>query len=200
MNENIIIIELDPKAKVAHDVVEGGTLDEWKETARMVAALPAMPHWNLALIAGPVGCLVDFLELPSCGMNYSGATSIGKTTAQMLACSWWTTTLPRDGSSMYSANTTVNAFELMATRSNSSIVCIDELALKTCVAAVCWVHHKLSCLVSAGYKMGSAEVQRSSLIEHFCCAAHGVSGLKTAAIIILAVTQPLPLKNGNEIK
>ena len=130
--QQIIVHELDAKVRIAPEIARGGTLEGWKKMAGDVVAMSAMPHWRLGLIAGFPGLLIDYLGLQSCGINLSGKTSIGKTTAQMLAVSAWTTPVAgRNGSLMQSANSTVNNFEIMAARANSTVLAIDELAIRS---------------------------------------------------------------------
>jgi hypothetical protein len=79
-------------------------------------------------MAGFAGPLISLVGLDTCGVNLSGMTSGGKTTAQRLAVSTWSRAgLEQSDSLLQSARATANGVELMASRSNGTVLAIDEL-------------------------------------------------------------------------
>src|SRR4051794_6457080 len=80
-------------------------------------------------IAGFAGTLVNLTRLPTCGIDLSGLTSLGKTTTQRLAVSVWSTPDVRRKGLFQSANITGNSVEPMAQGSSGTILALDEFAL-----------------------------------------------------------------------
>jgi hypothetical protein len=123
-----LALELASWACMAPDLSAGGTIEGWREA--IVAALsPAgCPHWTLGLVAGFVGPLVSLTGLDTCGINLSGLSSSGKSTAQRLAVSAWSTPDVRRQALAHSARTTDNATEALAQRATGTVLSLDELA------------------------------------------------------------------------
>ena len=65
--------------------------------------------------------------LDSCGINLSGLSSSGKTTAQRLAVSAWTSTAIGAGL-LQSMRSTENAVEVFAQAASGTVLALDELA------------------------------------------------------------------------
>ena len=85
-------------------------------------------HWTIGAIAGFAAPILSLCGLDSCGINLSGMTSGGKTTAQRLAVSAWSrAALDNRESLLQSARATANGIELMAARSNGTVLALDEL-------------------------------------------------------------------------
>jgi putative DNA primase/helicase len=96
-----------------------------KSSALSVAGCP---HWTLGVVAAFAGLLVSLIGLDTCGVNLSGQSSSGKSTAQRLAVSAWSTPDIRRPGLSQSARATDNATEALAERATGTILSMDELA------------------------------------------------------------------------
>jgi hypothetical protein len=124
-------IELASVARLDPDVAASGTLEGWRSAVEAAVLVPGCPHWILGAIAGFVGPLISLTGLDTCGINLSGQSSSGKSTAQRLAVSAWSTPdLKRRGLAQ-SARVTANAMEALAQRATGTVLSLDELALVT---------------------------------------------------------------------
>ena len=108
-------------------IATGGTLEGWRTATAAALAAPNCPHWALGIVAGFVAPLVSLLGLDTCGINLSGLSSAGKTTALALAVSAWSSPLPREGL-LHSLRATDNALETLAQTSSGTILALDEIA------------------------------------------------------------------------
>ena len=122
-------IELSVATVLSPSVSKAGSLEGWKAAAAAAIAAPGVPHFTLGLAAAFAGALVDLCALDSCGVNLSGGTSAGKTTAQRLAASAWSVPESARGGLFQTAKTTANGFESLAARANGTVFALDELAL-----------------------------------------------------------------------
>jgi len=106
-----------------------GTLDGWKAATKAAATQDHCPHFILGLVAGFVGPLVALTRDPkrNYGINLSGLTSTGKTTAQRLSVATWSSPDFSGGGLMQSANATVNSAEFLLRRANASVFVLDEV-------------------------------------------------------------------------
>jgi hypothetical protein len=104
-----------------------GTLDDWRAAIETVVKADNCPHWHLGIIAGFVGPTLGLTGLEACGINLSGMTSAGKTSAQRLAVSSWSSTKIGNGL-LQSMRTTENAVEGLAQRANGTVLALDEMA------------------------------------------------------------------------
>lgn len=103
-----------------------GTLEGWLAGAKAAAQVTGCPHFTLGLAAGFAGAILSYARLDTCGFNLSGLTSRGKTTSQKLAASVWGN--PAQGQGLHhSLRSTDNALEILAQRSNGSLLSLDEL-------------------------------------------------------------------------
>jgi putative DNA primase/helicase len=109
------------------DVAHGGTLDEWKRAAAAAITADGVPHWTLGMIAGFAGPVLSLTGLDTCGINLSGISSAGKSTAQRLAASAWSTPDIRRPGLCQSARATDNAIEALASRATGTVLSLDEL-------------------------------------------------------------------------
>jgi uncharacterized protein (DUF927 family) len=66
--------------------------------------------------------------LDTCGINFSGLTTSGKSTAQRLAASAWSASDIRRAGLFQSARATDNAVEALAQRASGTVLSHDELA------------------------------------------------------------------------
>ncbi len=104
-----------------------GTLDGWKAAVAAAASVPGCPHFLLGALAGFSGVVQSLAGLDSCGLNLSGLSSSGKTTAQKLAVSAWTS--PALGAGLLqSMRSTENAVEVFAQAASGTVLALDELA------------------------------------------------------------------------
>jgi hypothetical protein len=79
------LIELDQLVRLAPRISRSGTISGWQEAMRAAATSPNCPHWILGIASGLAGPIVQLCGLPSCGLAFSGPTSLGKSIAQQLA-------------------------------------------------------------------------------------------------------------------
>ena len=120
-------LELDAAARMAPDVAQAGTLEGWR--AAVKAALEAgCEHWVLGIASSFAGAVVALTGLETCGINFSGLTTSGKTTSQRLAVSARSTPDIRRFGLLASARATDNAIEALAQRSTGTVLALDELA------------------------------------------------------------------------
>ena len=121
-------LELSIGSRISEAVARGGTMEGWQAAVSAAADVARCPHWTLGAIAGFAAALVALTGLDTCGVNLSGTTSGGKTTAQRLAVSAWSqAALDRRDSLLQSARATANGIEGMAARANGTILALDEL-------------------------------------------------------------------------
>lgn len=104
-----------------------GTLDGWKAAVAAAASVQGCPHFLLGVLAGFSGVVQSLAGLDSCGLNLSGLSSSGKTTAQKLAVSAWTATGIGAGL-LQSMRSTENAVEVIAQAASGTVLALDELA------------------------------------------------------------------------
>ena len=122
-------LELSVSARIGEAVARGGTLQGWKDAVAAAAGVTRCQHWTLGVIAGFAAPIISLTGLDTCGINLSGTTSGGKTTAQRLAVSAWSrAALDQRDSLLQSARATANGIEGMAARANGTILALDELA------------------------------------------------------------------------
>jgi hypothetical protein len=104
-----------------------GSLDGWKAALTAVVSANGCPHFLLGVLAGFAGVVQSLAGLDSCGINLSGLSSSGKTTAQRLAVSAWTSSLIGAGL-LQSMRSTENAVEVFAQAASGTVLALDELA------------------------------------------------------------------------
>lgn len=118
------ILELAANAR--YDTVRG-TLDGWKAASATAASIKGCPHFLLGVLAGFSGVVQSLAGFDSCGLNLSGLSSSGKTTAQRLSVSAWTSTAIGAGL-LQSMRSTENAIEVFAQAASGTVLALDELA------------------------------------------------------------------------
>lgn len=120
--------ELQSSVRMAPDVASAGSFDGWREAIEHAVGIDDCQHWVVGAIAGFAAPLISLVGMDTCGINFSGLSSSGKSTAQRLAVSAWSTVQPGRPGLFQSARATSNAVEAMAQRSNATILSMDELA------------------------------------------------------------------------
>jgi hypothetical protein len=106
---------------------ERGSLDGWRSAVAAAVLATNCPHWILGAAAGFAGPILALIGLETCGINLSGLSTSGKTLAQKLAVSAWTS--PRIGVGLLqSLRTTENAVESLAQASTGTVLALDEMA------------------------------------------------------------------------
>jgi Domain of unknown function (DUF927)/Toprim domain len=104
-----------------------GSLDGWRAAVAAAVLATNCPHWVLGAAAGFAGSILALVGFDTCGINLSGLSTSGKTLAQKLAVSAWTT--PRIGVGLLqSLRTTENAIESLAQASTGTVLALDEMA------------------------------------------------------------------------
>jgi hypothetical protein len=99
-------IELATSVCLSPDVARAGTLADWRAAVGIAASVENCEHWILGAIGGFAGTLVNLVKLPTCGIGLSGLSSLGKSSAQRLAVSAWSTPNIRRNGLFQSANIT----------------------------------------------------------------------------------------------
>lgn len=123
-----LCVELATDVCMPAEVATGGSLEDWLDAIRAVAATHNCRHFLLGTIAGFAGPLIALTGLETCGIAFSGLSSGGKSTAQRLTASAWSTPDLRKPGLAQSARTTENAVETMALRASATALILDELA------------------------------------------------------------------------
>jgi len=121
-------LELITSARIAPDVAQSGTMDGWPDAVTMAVSVRRCPHWTLGVVAGFAGTIIDLTGLDTCGINYSGLSSTGKSLSQRLSVSPWSSPDIRRKGLAQSARATDNSVESMAQRGTGTILSLDELA------------------------------------------------------------------------
>jgi|GEM_PF-2239626 len=125
ISEDAAKLELATAARFG--TVAKGTLEGWKKAVTAAAEATGCPHFLLGVLAGFAGAVQSLAGLDSCGINLSGLSSSGKTTAQRLAVSAWTS--PSIGAGLLqSMRSTENAVEVFAQAASGTVLALDELA------------------------------------------------------------------------
>jgi hypothetical protein len=103
-----------------------GTLEGWQEAANAACMVHQNPYWKLGVLAGFAGVIIDLTGLPTCGINFIGETSKGKSTAQALQAS--VSCNPKEGRGVrHTLRTTNNSIENLIQTGNGVSVAFDEL-------------------------------------------------------------------------
>ncbi len=121
-------VELSTDVSLPAEIAKGGSMEGWLDAIQAVTATANCRHLLLGAIAGFAGPLVALTGLETCGIAFSGLSSGGKSTAQRLAASVWSTPDLRKPGLAQSARTTENAVETMALRASATALILDELA------------------------------------------------------------------------
>jgi hypothetical protein len=121
------LIELDQLVRLAPRIARSGTIAGWQEAVHAAVTSKNCPHWILGIAGGLAGPIVELCGLPSCGLAFSGPTSLGKSIAQQLAVSSWSATRLIDGGLFKSWRSTENAIEVLALQANGAVLALDEM-------------------------------------------------------------------------
>jgi hypothetical protein len=122
-------MELSADVRIPREIARQGTLRDWQAAVEAAVTATNCPHWTLGAAGGFVGSVVQLCGFDTCGINFSGPSSCGKTLAQQLAVSVWTCPRLTSGGLLRPANFTANSIELLARQSNGTVLGLDELAL-----------------------------------------------------------------------
>ena len=125
---NGIAVELAAAARMPPAVAEAGSLEGWQAAVAAATSVQGCEHWTLGAIAAFAGPIVGLTGLDTCGINLSGLSSSGKSTAQRLAASAWSVPDIRKPGLFQSARATDNAVEALAQRASGTVLALDELA------------------------------------------------------------------------
>ena len=105
---------------------KSGTLNGWKRAVGAALSTEGCPHWRIGVAAGFAGSLLRLADLDTCGVNLSGLSTSGKTLAQKLSVSIWSSTTIGSGL-LQSMRSTENAIEALAQTSAGTVLALDEL-------------------------------------------------------------------------
>ena len=120
-----IALELSTNARMPLPA-KVGTLDGWKTAIAAAVGARDCPHWVIGTLAGFAGPIVALTNLDTSGINLSGLSSAGKSMAQKMGVSGWSS--PKLGEGLFqSMRTTENALESLAQSSNGTILALDEM-------------------------------------------------------------------------
>jgi hypothetical protein len=122
-------VELSADVRLAAEICRAGDLAGWQAAAAAAAIAENCPHWTLGLCGGFVGPVLQLCGFETCGINFSGPSSCGKTLAQQLGVSVWTSPRASSGGLLKPVRFTENSVELLARQSNGCVLGLDELAL-----------------------------------------------------------------------
>ena len=122
-------IELAASVRLPADVAQAGTLDDWRAAVAIAVSVLDCEHWVLGAAGAFAGTLVNLVRMPTCGINFSGLTSLGKSTGQRLGVSAWSTPDIRREGLFQSANITGNSMEPVAQNASGTILAWDEFGL-----------------------------------------------------------------------
>jgi hypothetical protein len=126
--DDVTTLELSVNTRLCPSVARAGTLDEWRDSTAVAIETVDCPHWTLGVIAGFAGLLIDLTGLDTCGISLSGMSSSGKTLAQKLAVSVWSSPRAGVGGLFRTVRSTENAIEALAQDSSGTLLSLDELS------------------------------------------------------------------------
>jgi phage/plasmid primase-like uncharacterized protein len=121
-------LELSVNSRLKPRLSMGGTLDGWKGAAEKALGVDNCPHWVIGAVAAFAGPVLALAGLDSCGINISGMSSGGKSTAQRLAVSAWSNPKLGSGGLFRSMRVTENAVEALCQGASGTVLALDELA------------------------------------------------------------------------
>ncbi len=109
-------------------VAKRGSLKAWQAAAELVFAEADAPHLQIGILAGFAGVLLSLAGLDSTGIVFTGTSSRGKSTAQALAASAWSTPDTGKPGLFQNARSTNNALEPLIARGDGTVFALDDLA------------------------------------------------------------------------
>ncbi len=121
-------VELATAARMAPDIARAGTMEGWYRAVEAAVSVAGCEHWTLGVLAAFAGPIVALTGLDTCGINFSGMSSSGKSTAQRLAVSAWSTPDIRRPGLFQSARVTDNSVEALAQRGTGTVLALDDIA------------------------------------------------------------------------
>jgi putative DNA primase/helicase len=86
-----LLLELAASSRLESSVALAGEMAGWRSAVEAALSVGGCPHWILGICAGFAEVLVSLIGVDTCGVNLSGQSSSGKSTAQRLAVSAWST-------------------------------------------------------------------------------------------------------------
>ncbi len=110
------------------DTGTAGTLEGWQKAANAALAHDRNFYWGWGVCAAFVGPLLSLTDLPACGFNLSGDSSMGKTLSLLLGCAAWGATASKRGT-FFKLNSTLNAMEDLASVGSETFMGLDEISM-----------------------------------------------------------------------
>ena len=121
------VFRLKP-SMIADNPEPKGSREEWEALIERVAVAPGNLHWKLGILTGFVGATLQFAGLKSCGLNFAGTSSQGKSIAMALGASVWGDT-DEGKHCFHNANSTKVGFSGLLVKMTGSLLALDELKL-----------------------------------------------------------------------
>ncbi len=108
-----------------------GDLEGWKGAANAALSMSeGNPYWATTICGGFAGVLLDIMEWQPIGLVLSGETSKGKSIGEEVGAAIWGN--PKDGKGVFwTASSTPNAYEDLATYGSGTCLMMDELGAVT---------------------------------------------------------------------
>jgi hypothetical protein len=110
------------------DTGTAGNLEGWQKAANAALAHDGNFYWGWGVCAAFVGPLLSLTDLPACGFNLSGDSSMGKTLALLMGCAAWGATASKRGT-FFKLNSTLNAMEDLASVGSETFMGLDEISM-----------------------------------------------------------------------
>ena len=123
--EHNVRVRLQESARLPVETTRGD-LDGWKHTAGEILKVCDF-HSTMILGASFAGCLVSLLNVPSCGMNFTGLAGGGKSLSMKVGAALWGPVMHGDGL-FVSASASGTGGELSAAKANGATYFLDEIA------------------------------------------------------------------------
>ncbi|GAA6198694.1 hypothetical protein NBRC116598_41390 [Pseudophaeobacter arcticus] len=103
-----------------------GTIEGWQTGAHAAIDVKENFYWPIGVAAGLTGPVMQLMQIDPVGLYFFGESGQGKSDAERLAVTAWTTAAPKKGL-FRTADSTANAFEDGASMGTGTVSVIDEI-------------------------------------------------------------------------
>jgi hypothetical protein len=121
-------IELSVERRLQPSLSTRGSIEGWRQAIEAASNVENCLHWVLGIVAGFAGPVLALAGLETTGLNLSGLSSSGKTLAQKLGASAWSSPGLGTGGLLRSMRVTENAIEAYCQEASGTVLALDELA------------------------------------------------------------------------